>query len=85
MSNGAAAYSAQTLIAQGIGRAIYNGRQVVSVTPVWPTLGAASPEPWAVNTNIVASLYVYSSSSVPVQVGSSSLLSAAVYLMRMKS
>lgn len=85
MSNGAAAYSAQKLIGQGIGRTIYNGRQIVAVTPVWPTLGAASPEPWDVNTNIVASLYVYSSSAVSVQVGSASVLSAAVYLMRMKA
>lgn len=82
ISNGTAAYDSQTLIAQGIGRPMYDGRQMVTVTPA-SAAGGSNPTPFASNTNIVVSLWVYSSSTTPVTVGASSLLSAAVFLMRM--
>lgn len=85
ISDGAAAYGDQTLIAQGIGRPIYNGRQIVSVTPASNTAGASNPAPFGVSTNIVVSLWVYSTTATPVAVSSSSLISAVVYLMRMQS
>jgi hypothetical protein len=85
ISDGAAAYSAQTLIAQGIGRPIYNGRQIVAVTPASATVGASNPLPFGVSTNIVVSLWAYSTTLTPITVGSSSVISAAVYLMRMQS
>ena len=84
ISDGAAAYGDQTLIAQGIGRPIYNGRQIVSITPA-SSAGASNPAPFSVATNIVVSLWVYSTTNTPVSVSSSSLISAVVYLMRMQS
>lgn len=82
MSNGTAVYSSQTLIAQGIGRSMFSGRQIVAVTPASAVSGA-NPSPWSVSTNIVASMWIYSSSAVPVTVASSSVLSASVFLARM--
>jgi hypothetical protein len=92
ISNGAADYAAQTLIAQGIGRPIHTGKQVVALTPASDIMGATNPAtgnptpaPWGSTTNTVVSLYVYSFSSIPVSVAASSVISAAVYLMRMRS
>jgi hypothetical protein len=85
ISDGAAAYADQTLIAQGVGRSIYNGRQIVSVTPAAAMTGVSNPAPLSVSTNIVVSLWVYSTTTTPVSVSSSSLISAVVYLMRMQS
>lgn len=84
-SNGAASYGSQILVAQGVGSPMHNGRQVVAVSPSADALGASNPAPWGVNTNIVVDLYVYSTTTTPVVVGSASLLSAVVYLMRMQS
>lgn len=83
LSNGSAAYGSQTLIAQGIGRPMFDGRQIVAVTPASDTTGASAPAHWAGSTNIVVSLWAYSSSSTPVTVGSASVISAAVFLTRM--
>lgn len=83
LSNGTAVYGSQTLIAQGIGRPMFDGRQIVSITPASATTGASAPAHWAGTTNIVVSLWVYSSSSTPVTVGSASVISAAVFLTRM--
>ena len=82
ISNGPSSYSSQTLIARGFGRTIYRGRQMVSVVPASLS---SNPAPWDVNTDIVVSMYVYSTSSTPVLVGSSSILSAGVFLMRRTS
>jgi hypothetical protein len=82
LSNGTASYASQTLVAQGIGQPIFNGRQIVAVTPASDLTGTA-PTLWQANTNIVASMWVYSTTATPVTVSSSSVLSAAVYLLRM--
>jgi hypothetical protein len=64
---------------------------VVAITPASdiagatnPATGNPTPAPWGMTTNIVVSLYVYSSSSTPVTVAATSVISAAVYLMRMQ-
>lgn len=82
LSNGTANYGSQTLIAQGIGRPIYDGRQIVCVTPASDTTNAQSPSSWPGNTNIIVSLWAYSSSSVPITISSSAVLSAVVFLLR---
>jgi len=71
------------LIADGKGRALHNGRQIVAVTPASETLGAANPSPWPLGTAITVTLHVSSATSVPVSVGSASVLSGAVYLVKM--
>jgi hypothetical protein len=84
ISNGPAAYGFQTLIAQGIGRPIYDGRQVITVVPASSSLGASVPTPWpGTSTDITVGLWVYSSSSVPVTITNTSVLSASVFLIRM--
>lgn len=91
ISNGAADRSSQTLIAEGFGRSIHTGKQVVAVTPASeiagatnPATGTTTPAPWGIFTNTVVSMYIRSSSSTPVSVAASSVISAAVYLMRMQ-
>lgn len=83
MSNGAANYASQTLIAQGIGRSMFDGRQIVAVTPASATTGASNPTPWLGTTNIVASLWAYSSSETSITIGASAVLSGAIFLTRM--
>lgn len=82
MSNGAAVYANQTLIASGSGMPIYNGSQVIAVTPT-AAAGTANNITWAANTNIVATLWVRSLTTTTVSASGSSVLSAALFLARM--
>lgn len=83
LSNGSAVYGSQTLIAQGVGRPMFDGRQIVAITPASDTTGASAPAHWPGSTNIVVSLWAYSTSSTPITVGSASVISAVVFLSRM--
>lgn len=71
------------LIAQATGSPMYNGRQILTLVSGSETLGAANPGPWPLNTAITVTMTLASSSSVPMAVGSASVLSAAVYLLKM--
>ena len=82
MSNGAAAYGSQTLVAKGTGMSIFDGRQAVAVTPVSNSLSQADPAPWASTTNIVITMYVYTqNANVKMSVQAGGVASAAVFLM----
>jgi len=45
ISNGPSSYGSQILIAQGFGRSIYRGRQMVAVVPATNDLGTSTPDP----------------------------------------
>ena len=84
VSNGEAAYLAQTLVARGLGRTCWQDEQVLSADSFPGTNGATGPVglTLAANTNIWVSAWIYDALGQTVSTASDSVVNGAVYLMR---
>jgi hypothetical protein len=84
MSNGAATYSAQTLVARGAGRDMFTDWQTVSVLSSPAVAGQAGPGAGYPPTyNTWLSAWLFDAAGNPVQIAlDSSVVSGAVYLLK---
>lgn len=80
MSDGAAVYGSQTLIARGVGRTLFTDTQAIAIWPTAPTTGA-TPTSWPDTTDIVVSLWVYDLAQSST-VSANGVVFASLWLLR---
>jgi hypothetical protein len=81
-STTAPAYSAMTLVAQGLGRSLYNDYAAIPVVPVADTTGESYPTLLATNYNVWLTAWLWDLNSQSVTIGSGGLVSSAAFFLR---
>ena len=81
-STSAVSYSASTLIAQGLGRNVYNDYHAVTVLPVGDANGESYPALLPTNYSVWVSAWVYDLNGNSVSCDGGRIAGAALYLLR---
>lgn len=84
MSAGSAGYTAQTLVARGVGRNNWNDLQAISVVPVPAAPGLTGGSGYAATYNVWLSAWLYDANSENVSIETDSIVNSACFFIRYK-